>query len=184
MCKITCCDCKETSLRGALIFVASMSLLLGVIFVILTLNILTSTPWYVWSGLASGIIGGALGCFGLCCFNIYGVFLFLLYGLFMTLWWVLFFAVGVIQMRNNNKYNTDTNTNINPKRFWIVLYIGILLCYQVISTFMINMYYNRLRKPHQRSWWLFSPNNIKQIKQDNQNTTNDPEAVELMSNEE
>ena len=47
MCKITCCDCKETSLRGALIFVASMSLLLGVIFVILTLNILTSTPWYI-----------------------------------------------------------------------------------------------------------------------------------------
>ena len=141
----TCC-CGRLSLHNGVLILSTLTVLFSFFFITFETFFGSITPWWVWGGTITGIVGGLLGCFGSINRNWYKItFAYLLWAMLLSLWWAIFVIVMCVNFSEDYDW----------KNFWDMLWSLSLFIWTGYTCYVINAYYKSI-KPMGSRWNAFA----------------------------
>ena len=142
----TCC-CGKIGLWKGIMILSGITMLFSILFMAFESTLgPPTTPWWVWGGTITGIVGGVLGCCGGLQKEWYKLtFSYLVWAICLTLWWFLFFIIEIIKISGkSDKHNTGE-----------LLWSMALFIWTGYTVYVINNYYRSI-KPDGTKWNAFT----------------------------
>ena len=140
----TCC-CGKIGLWKGIMILSTLTMIFSIIFMAFDSFIRGFTPWWVWGGTITGVVGGLLGCIGGIKRSWYKVtFAYLVWVICLTFWWFMFVLIEIVDM---SKEKTDQKVG---DFFWS----AALFIWSAYTVYVINKYYRAI-KPVGSKWNAF-----------------------------